>query len=1069
MTDYIKRRTAFAVAIALVCALLALCAVGVWRARAEDERVVLENGAVETIEKTYTVGDTFTLPTHAAIRDGGETFDASIVLRMPNGNGVTGVSATLEDAGLYTLEYRAHNGAGALLTAKQTFSAVKPLFAVTSGKSSAAYVTEKKLADDVTGAAGVSVSLSKGDTLTFNQVLDFSTATAGEPFIRFYVAPQQLFNYDAGRINFILTDPYDPTNVLTIAAKRMLLVSTSSMHRTTYVTANVVGQPETGLEKRDASDPQATFIYQGEHYRLHQNDMYGTGVAHSMYGGDGAPANGDPKYQGYLGHGMALSFDNATRSVYAFAQDSTTPVLVAPLTDLQIFDEAWKGFTDNKAVLSIRCDSYRTLSSNFVITELAGVKLDGGAAVDRSGPMITVDTAGYTADNLPTARVGEAYPLFAAEAVDDVNGRLPVSVSVWSNYSSTDTRTRETCDGKTFTPAQPGTYTIVYSATDYAGNATDLPFEIEAVDGDPLTLALGAGDESGTAGKKVTLKTPTLSGGSGAHKLAVTATLDADTSVSYPVEAVDGVYAFVPLTAGAYTVTYTYGDWLGEKTQTYALNVGAATGAYIADEAAVPKYMIQGATYRIPALFGYAFDGGAHTARCEATVLQDGTETAVDGDAFKVTASKTVTLRYRLSYSGGEADVKEYDIPVVTGTGLGVSGKLDLAKYFVNVEGEPTGSNRVQQPVAFTFEDDEDERLIATVTNDSAESMAYGVFDFVNPVLASTLNLRFRFSHTNFLTASVLVTDSADASKQALITFGHDSSWRITFRVNNGPEYTTNYTGSSEIVLTYNETRKVFTAGNATAPIVNADGSAFEGFGASVYLTFRIDGVYNTAASGKTQTGGIRFVRINNQSLSRLLNDVIPPEASAYISEGNKAFGSTAVIPVFYVGDVLDPTVTLGVRVLDPDGNPVTSTDGVLLDGTQDLTRSYTVALNKYGNYAIMISGQCGTSTRHLNTQYGIAVYDLTAPVVTFGEAAETAKKGDTVAFPSVSVQDNRTEAAALTVTRYLQLPSGKIVNITAGDHDSFVASQTGVYRLLIYVQDEAGNVSVGAYAIAVS
>ena len=38
MTDYIKRRTAFAVAIALVCALVALCAVGVWRARAEDER-----------------------------------------------------------------------------------------------------------------------------------------------------------------------------------------------------------------------------------------------------------------------------------------------------------------------------------------------------------------------------------------------------------------------------------------------------------------------------------------------------------------------------------------------------------------------------------------------------------------------------------------------------------------------------------------------------------------------------------------------------------------------------------------------------------------------------------------------------------------------------------------------------------------------------------------------------------------------------------------------------------------------------------------------------------------------
>ena len=77
MTDYIKRRTAFAVAIALVCALVALCAVGVWRARAEDERVVLENGAVETIEKTYTVGDTFTLPTHAAIRDGGEAFDAN--------------------------------------------------------------------------------------------------------------------------------------------------------------------------------------------------------------------------------------------------------------------------------------------------------------------------------------------------------------------------------------------------------------------------------------------------------------------------------------------------------------------------------------------------------------------------------------------------------------------------------------------------------------------------------------------------------------------------------------------------------------------------------------------------------------------------------------------------------------------------------------------------------------------------------------------------------------------------------------------------------------------------------
>lgn len=1050
-------------------AMLVLCIgsfAGAFAAVAEDIPVTVENGAEVTLDTVYETGDVYELPSGVQISDGGDLYDASVVLRDPDGNGYTSSSVTLDKAGRWTVEYRANDEDGSLLFARQYFSCLEPLYGVSSERSTASYAESYDLQElygldeELTGDGGISLSLARGDTFTYNQVLDLSDADMSERLIAFYVTPDELYSYDIARINFILTDAYDPSNSVTISVKRVLLNDDLYMYRYSYVTVNAEGQPETGLEQRDSSSGYTIINYEGTNYILHQDDAYGTPVHHSMYGGwDDAEGTSYESDLIMLGQEMSISYDAATNRFYAWAVNSNTPTLIADLDDLALFDDLWGGFSNGKAILSVEMESYQALTGNIVITQIGDHDLSADHSSDGSEPVIEVDLEGYEANALPEARIGDAYQLFPATASDETDGELSVYTSVWYNYSSESTRTRVTVSNNSFTPTKAGTYTIVYSAEDRSGNITNVSYDVQASSLAALDISYDTPATQAAALSEYTLSNVSLSGGSGNKTLSITAVLQTDDSVSYTLtDDGSGNYSYVPLYEGTYTVTVAYSDYLDSESETFTLTVGEAEGVYIADEAAVPRYAISGATYEIPALSGYTVTGGLTETECEFSIT-GGTDNG-DGTYTVTAESGYVTLTYSLALSGGETAVKSYEIPVVAGTGLTGEDGLDMSAFFVESNyAVPSGNNRKDVDLSFDGTGYQ-ARLIASVTNDSATETAYGSVDFVNKVLASSLDLDFSLASTNFLRVVIYVTDSVDASQQVKLTFANGGGWAMTFSVNDGYEYSTSYTGSSTVNVSYDAETMCFVTGSSISAAVSEyyGGGEFNGFTSGyVYLTFQIEGVYTTAATGSAQTGAIRIISVNNQTITAVSSDNFMPEVTAYVSKGDLSVGTVTEIPAFYACDVLDPYVSITVTVTSPSGAVVTSTDGVVLDGTQDITRAYEILLEEYGRYSISVTGTVGASGPAPSATYSIQVLDMSAPEVVFGDAVTEASVGDTVPFASVTVSDDTTAAEDIEITVYLMTPSGQIVEVDTSVYGSFVAVEAGEYRFIVLACDE-GN-----------
>ena len=84
---------------------------------------------------------------------------------------------------------------------------------------------------------------------------------------------------------------------------------------------------------------------------------------------------------------------------------------------------------------------------------------DGDPNADRTPPTITLNTSGTV-----TLFEGDEYVEAGAVAIDDKDGELTVVIS--GSVSS-----------------EPGTYTITYTATDTAGNTTQISLEVVVIDG----------------------------------------------------------------------------------------------------------------------------------------------------------------------------------------------------------------------------------------------------------------------------------------------------------------------------------------------------------------------------------------------------------------------------------------------------------------------------------------------------------------------------------------------------------------------------------------------------------
>ena len=694
------------------------------------------------IAEKYVLGETVTLPESATLEYDGKSYNATVTLRDPEGRGYSVSSKTLTMSGQYTVEYKALTEEGHLISEKQVFDCYDTLYSSSGNTSKMYYGTFDEYPET---AEGLAVELAAGETLTFNKMVDVSNlAYDGGSFkeiISLYVAPNVLYGEDATQLTFTLTDAYDSDNQLKIVLKKYtttVLANQKTYAIHSYVTAAANGAAQVGLEKHGRGD----FYYgDGSTYKVHKNNFYGTAITFSMTGGYESVGS-------YVGKDeLSLGMNYAEGRIFAQTKraDATVRSLVTDWDDNRLYDEPWTGFTTGEAYLSISATNYKATTCRFVVTDLLGVEKDAlveNSFKDDNAPVISVEMQDY--EQAPTAIVGVAYPVFAANASDNYDGDVDVSVSVWKNYKGSNATRISLIDGK-FVPESEDVYSIVYKAVDKMGNVAEKEVKVSAVTNlERVSLTLGEKVEEGETGKTVSVASATIENGSGAHHLSIYAIHKENVNIQYEIDT--DTLSFLPLYGGIYQIVYTYGDHIETKTVSYEITIRNGVAPYIGGDISLPKYVIKNGVYKLPTVSGYVFSGNTtKEKKCTLLVRQDnGSLMAVSSNEVKVTAEKTFTVVYQLN-DGAGVSKRQFDIPVID-TGLGVADSLNLSKYFISENFHATSENNA---------------VLYTVSGNDGDTAK---MEFIKTLLAENfrLDLSTDREYSQFDSISVTLTDSID-------------------------------------------------------------------------------------------------------------------------------------------------------------------------------------------------------------------------------------------------------------------------------------------------------------------
>ena len=441
------------------------------------------------IAEFYAYGDTFAVP-ERTLTVGTNTVKALHTVSFPSGDAVRGKSVKLSEMGNYTVRYYASIG-------KEQYSDEKSFtvqgfgYGVNSAESSVAYGRYTEFGADSTGLI---VKLANGDKLTFTKLIDVAALTQSDALFKFFITPEHQGSADFNKLTLTLTDALDSSKYLKIDVNRGQF--SSGGVGVSWVMAGGNGQDMVGYEKGK---------------KLHVNDDVGTALYISFVAqnnsGDGwsGPAV-DVKPD--LRYGT-ISFDYNSKIVYANSD------IVSDLDSSDYYKDLWRGWSSDKARLTVSASGYSSATANFCITDVFGMSADelrDNNFIDDEAPVITVDSD-YT--EMPRAEVGRAYSVPAATAYDDYAGTCEVATEVVYGYHTEEPVSVTLLNG-VFVPDRQGIYTIVYTAKDGFGKTGRELLFVQAVKTVPeIVITPPSVLSSVELGTYVEIPEPIVSGGSG--------------------------------------------------------------------------------------------------------------------------------------------------------------------------------------------------------------------------------------------------------------------------------------------------------------------------------------------------------------------------------------------------------------------------------------------------------------------------------------------------------------------------------------------------------------------------
>ncbi len=487
-----------------------------YRAQAADWQPV-------TLEDAYAYGTQFQVPSRT-VTAGGTTVQAVPTLRLPDGSASIAAQTALDMTGVWTLSYTAIiDGKG--YRQDETFKVYDEIAHVGSGSSAVWQEYVYPVTGEATGRTGLQVSLAQGDSLDFSPIIDLSEATSNQPFIELFATPTQPGVLEFEKIVVTLTDAEDENCYLRISGRHSSEGSSSSF---TYFLAGGNGQPMEGWEgngwdKLHINNEWGTpfrHSFYGK-YADNPDEIPGESqislrydaATRSVYTGTSFVIdldstkyfstlwNGFPSgrvrisvsadlYSGSSANFMVTSLMGVDLSQERLTDESAPQITVAAETSSMPVAEVGRGYPVPSATAwddySGDCPVTAEVWYNYTSANAVSVSFDGKQFTPtRRGLYAIVYRAEDAADNMAeqivwvnalsdapdvtieldrtelTAMAGEAVALPAART-DGGSGAVTVLVKAVLNGE-------ETAVSESFRPVKAGTYTLIYTATDYIG------------------------------------------------------------------------------------------------------------------------------------------------------------------------------------------------------------------------------------------------------------------------------------------------------------------------------------------------------------------------------------------------------------------------------------------------------------------------------------------------------------------------------------------------------------------------------------------------------------------------
>lgn len=959
-----------------------------------------------TFESQYGLGETIELP-DVYWESGQQSIKAESVIYLPNGEGYKTNKLILDQFGKYIVEYRL-TLEGKLYYETYDFIVIEKLFSFLNDKSSAVYDID--LSSYQTGIVGTNVSLERGDLLTYNGVIDLSKLDGDTPAVELFVTPQGGFGTkDVRKIIIEFIDIYDETNRVKVIGNAVDDDGDPGQWWTTntYLQAGAFDSTA-GIEWHSGL--------------VHKDNVWGYPARFSFYGMQNK--------QSVVGKELlSIAFDLETKQVFGPA--GTKGNFIIDLDDNNYVTKAWDGFTTGEVYMTISADGYSGQSFEFVITKVGLNDISPVYNYDLDGPNINIDFDSLDKNNLPKAKIGYTYPVFAATGNDSVTKESPVQTRVFYNYHSQQ-RFELPIKNNRFKVVQAGVFTLEYTSKDKYGNKTVELVHIETTNEDSLIdidIDLMNLPNNGIVGSRIDIPDYTYFGGFGSLKSKVYLKFNNE------IIAVENNH-FRPAVAGNYEIVFEVEDTIGQiKQVSHQLSVESNNLPVFVDDPILPKYLIAGSNYNLFDLRGFDYNVNNYVTTEIYITDGHGKNQKINGltHNFKADNNGEALITYKATNQNGSSEIS-YTIEVVTAR----DPFIDMTAYFV-------GENLVKNASS---------NHITISNNIINENVS---FDFANVLNGNQFSLRFRIDplNSNFNRIEFYLTDYENQNEKIKIAFVRVSNTNNMIVEVNDQLYAyniiTTFVNGGEIHINYNNFERSLSINNSEyRPVLDyLNKTKFEGFtSSSIYLTGEIKEITNKAS--------IQISNLNGQLLSNDDADFVRPYVSVEgVYKSTYLIDEIATIYSALAFDVLDPEVITSLTVKDQTGQVITSLDGVKLENVA-FNRHYEIKLSSYGSYLVTYEARDTNGSGRASFTYALYVADLEKPEINVSKNNVTeGSRNKSINIQPATAYDK--VDGDLKVTYFIILPTGEIINVK-DNNLTFTPTLKGIHKIRYFSVDLSGN-----------